>query len=404
FDKNIVSWTDIRNVLKKDEAVVEIVRFRKYGMVPNKFNESVMVPGFTDTVVYVAMIITSNTKDNPEIVLMTNGTDLENKFIKQMRRAVVVYKYEDLDSYDVYWKKIADKLKGISTVYLSLDGVYNQMNVNALLNPQTGKYLLEELDIRIVTNPKDIITYQKQKKKNIENTAVLFGDPKYNIDSTNSTVSIALLPGTREEIKKISLDLKEHQWETKEYMGDSAKESTLKAIVSPRVLHIATHGKFLSDAKKANINLTGGNEKKLNENPLMLSMLLFTGAENTILSPKEKQFDSDDGILTAYEAMNLDLDNTELVILSACETGLGEVRNGEGVYGLQRAFQVAGAKTLIMSLWTVSDEATQELMSNFYTHWLDGMNKRDAFRTAQLELKQKFSSSYYWGAFQMIGE
>ena len=102
--------------------------------------------------------------------------------------------------------------------------------------------------------------------------------------------------------------------------------------------------------------------------------------------------------------MDLNLNKTEAVILSACETGLGEVKNGEGVYGLQRAFQVAGARSLVMSLWTVSDEVTQMLMSSFYQKMLNGVDKRKAFRETQLEIKVKYPDFYYWGAFVMVGE
>jgi CHAT domain-containing protein len=212
------------------------------------------------------------------------------------------------------------------------------------------------------------------------------------------------LPGTEKEIKSIEKFLKSKKWDVKSYLGDLAIKGAVQSVRSPRILHIATHGLFLEDVERGGQEIFGFEEKKMVENPLLRSGLFFTGADNYIKKGEGYISDDENGILTAYEAMNLDLDKTELVVLSACETGLGDIQNGEGVFGLRRAFQQAGAKTIIMSLWAVSDEATQELMSNFYSNWVSGMTKGDAFNKAQQEVRKKYPAPYYWGAFVMVGE
>jgi CHAT domain-containing protein len=187
--------------------------------------------------------------------------------------------------------------------------------------------------------------------------------------------------------------------------GKDASEASLKQTMSPSILHIATHGFFLKDVDisgKLTADYIGVNADKLKENPLLRSGILLAGAQRSVSGGSRDS--ENDGILTAYEMMNLNLDDTQLIVLSACETGLGEVQAGEGVYGFQRALIIAGAGSVMMSLWKVDDAVTRELMIKFYQLWMDGSTVRDAFRKAQQKIREAHPDPYYWGAFVLVGE
>jgi CHAT domain-containing protein len=177
---------------------------------------------------------------------------------------------------------------------------------------------------------------------------------------------------------------------------------------SPRYVHVATHGFFFPDPEKNydNMSMTMGNEQfivfKMSDNPLNRAGLLFSGA-NTVWTGGERPEGLDDGILTAYEASNLNLWNTELVVLSACETGLGEIKGSEGVFGLQRAFMAAGANYIIMSLWKVPDKETSEFMTKFYEGLFAGQTIPEAFNTTREYMKNKYRNEpYKWAAFVLV--
>ena len=146
-----------------------------------------------------------------------------------------------------------------------------------------------------------------------------------------------------------------------------------------------------------------GSSISIFDSPLRESGVLLSGAQNTL---RGERIGKENGVLTSFEARELDLSNTELVVLSACETGVGEYVSGEGVYGLQRSILEAGSENIIMSLWKVDDEATRILMTTFYLNWIEkGMTIRESLKHAQISLMQnpKYKSPYYWGAFVMIG-
>lgn len=414
-DKKRTNWLDIKKKLKKGEAAIELIRINKYGMqkIVTDTSDVQKAPNFpkypafglTDTIYYAALIIKKSSKE-PEIVLLKNGNDLESVF-STYQKNMIIYKEEDTLSYNEFWKPIAANLSGISKVYFSPDGVYNQVSLNTLYNPSTQKYLLEEIDLHLVTNTKDILAFGNKEKKDLK--ADLLSYPIYDLANLNKTSSqkqgteedslrafasfsqVALLPGTKKEVEDISSSLKKRNFNVNVLTAETATEESIKKLQNPKILHLSTHGFFI-DSKETNEKI----------NPMLRSGLLLTGVSD--YARMEDKPDTEDGVLTALEAANLDLDETDLVVLSACETGLGDVKAGEGVYGLQRAFKVAGAKRLVMSMWKVDDEVTQKLMSVFYQKYAATNNARKSFKDAQAEIKEQYPEPYFWGAFVMVGE
>jgi CHAT domain-containing protein/tetratricopeptide (TPR) repeat protein len=422
-DKKRYTWQEVQKNLKKGEAAIEMIKYRKT-------NADIL-----DTLLYAVLVITPQHKDNPEMLILDNGNDLEAKHLKNYQNSIIYQKTDKL-SYQQYWKKIADVLYKykIKKVYLAPDGVYNQINISTLQNPTTLDYVADEIEIQILGNTKELVMNPREKKITIQN-GVFIGYPDYETTTSNPEETkknrplspnnttrgwgklrldstqrffdgskVIELPGTKIEVENIQAIFNKNKIKSEVYLAEKASESLVKKLQSPQILHIATHGFFLeniedNDSKEGTRAIMGTDNQKVLENPLLRSGLLFAGASQALSGQ------NDEGILTSFEATNLDLDNTELVVMSACETGLGVISNGEGVYGLQRAFQVAGARTILMSLWTVSDAATKDLMTLFYENWVTKKQlKREAFRNAQKELKKKYPQPYYWGAFVMVGE
>lgn len=397
-------WKDIQAQLKPTEAAIEMIRFRWHNKV------------FTDTIYYAALIITPDTKDQPEMVVLKNGNDLDNDHLKAYQQSLKDFT-KDENSYQHYWQPIQDKLIGINKVYFSADGVYNLINVNTLLNTQTNAYVFDEIEIQLVTSTKDILQFSSPDTPPISSlSAHLFGSPAYDLedaffgnlkeehketpitrgfealDEGLPIGAFKTLTNTVTEVTNIAEMLDNHDWEMTSYLGAEALEEKVKALDNPTVLHIATHGYFKSTDK--------GNQEI--ENTMLSSGLILAGINNYYKAVEKPLIE--DGILTAYECTTLNLDRTELVVLSACETGLGTLSSGEGVYGLQRGLKVAGAKSILMSLWQVNDLTTQELMTTFYEEWLSSGDKLQAFRTAQQKIKNKYPHPYYWGGFVMVGD
>ena len=227
------------------------------------------------------------------------------------------------------------------------------------------------------------------------------------------------LPGTRIEAEAIVKVLQGEK--IREYQGRSALEETVKSIHSPRRLHVATHGFFLEDQDESAFQESGMQASRSVstnqavapgtvkiENPLLRSGIVLAGANR--LGREKLQEGCDDGIMTALEISGLPLRGTDLVVLSACDTGIGKVHKGEGVFGLGRAFHLAGARTVVMSLWSVPDQETQELMTGFYQRLKKGEGKASALQGASLamikERREKYGAAhpFFWASFICVGE
>lgn len=399
FKENSITWKEVQQSLKPNEVAIEMIRFRYFDHT------------FTDSVLYAMLYVKNEPRSSPEVIILTNGKDLEHKYKNNYRNSIK-FKVEDYFSYDAYWKPIADKVGSYSTIYLSADGVYNQLNLEAIPLGD-GKYVLDNSNIILLSNTKDI--YRKRsgttRKAASGNYAVMYGNPKYYLSyddrqvddqlrSSGFNTTVATLPGTQKEIEELTTLLAANGWEIEDYLEIMAQEDSVKKMMSPRVFHIATHGFFTpTEEFQERAGLKASEEFN---NPLLRCGLMLSGAGD-LLDKTAYNYNLEPGILTAYEAMNLNLDATDLVVLSACETGLGDVQIGEGVFGLQRAFMVAGAKNLVMSLFKVSDEATQQLMVKFYEKWINTGNMRQAFIDAKKEIRNEFKDPLYWGSFIMMG-
>ncbi len=382
YSSKKISYTQIKNLLTETEAVVEIIRMQKYDQ------------DFTKDSNYVALVLTKD-GEIPKLVVLDNGLQLETRYSKFYRNAIQ-QKIADEYSYEEYWARIEPELKGKKMIYISPDGAYNQLNLNTL-KKTGGDYVINRYDLVILGNSKDLISLKTKKNKALKKNALLLGFPDYGQGN------IVPLPGTKVEVDGVAKVLKISGYQVTQFMQKTATEANLKSVKAPALIHIATHGYFLKDVENKT-SAYGVNVENANDNPLLRSGLLLAGAAATVSGTRTPNLESNDnGVLTAYEAMNLNLEGTDLIILSACETGLGDIKAGEGVYGLQRAFLVAGADALIMSLWKVDDAATQQLMNNFYINWLKLGNKQKAFKQAQLQLMAKYKDPYYWGAFVMMG-
>ena len=306
---------------------------------------------------------------------------------------------------------------------LAPDGQLNLIPFAALVD-DNQRYLVERYRLTHLTSGRDLL---KVPAPASSNPPLLLGNPDYSQAAQPATVAtqrgvelsrapdlrelqFAQLPGTEAEVRAIAPLLGQATVLT----GPAATETALKQAQAPRILHIATHGFFLEDVAPApsslaqraapNISPTMGMRTPISRpNTSQTHPLLRSGLALAGFNPRQST--PDDGVLTALEASTLNLQGTQLVVLSACETGVGDVATGEGVYGLRRALTLAGAESLLTSLWQVDDQATKELIVDYYQRLLNQSGRSEALRQAQLAMLQNptYQHPYYWAALVFSG-
>jgi CHAT domain-containing protein/tetratricopeptide (TPR) repeat protein len=429
-----VTWRDVTKTLKPEEAAVEVAQF--------PFTDGKLVTGPS---YYVALVVHSKSRA-PSLVFLGESSKLEGEPLQKYLGAVIIRSSGELGpeihpplrettpAYEAFWKPLEPALGPAKRVYVSLDGVWNEVSLG-ILRADDGRLLMEKYDLRLVSSTKDLL---RPLHTSSSRTAVLVGNPRFDLSEAEQRTAVETLksaeepqqavaaaeesvwrsrdetghalkplPGTEAEVALVAQVLSQAGWQTEAFTKERALEEAVKSVRSPRVLHMATHGFFEPDQEHQRRETLDDLDSSL-EDPMLRSGLYLAGA-NRVLQGQPPVAGVEDGELTAYEATALNLQGTDLVVLSACKTGLGELKNGEGVFGLRRALQEAGAESVLMSLWSVPDEETQNLMTRFYKKWLSGMDRAEALQKAQLEVRQEVRKHYgadlpyYWGAFILVG-
>jgi tetratricopeptide (TPR) repeat protein len=395
------TWQQVRDHLRPGQAAVEILRLKARNLDD---------PTKTDTV-YAALVLAPGLPAPRLAVLTRQGADLEKRHLPAYLDAVrggglargpsvdpalpVKGPSVPPDSlYGLFWRPVLDAVRAADpslgpaldgrgprpTLFLAPDGAYHLLNPEALWDPAAKAYAADRADVHRLASTRGLLPAPAP-----EGTApqagppLLLGRPAYGPGWRD-------LPGTGDEVDTVValMRAKPGFRGAVALAGARAGERAVRAAASPRVLHLATHGYYD----------TG---RVARPDPLLRSGLVLAAGDSL-----------SDGLLTAREAQDLDLAATELVVLSACATGTGELRQGEGVFGLQRAFLAAGAGAVLTSLWPVNDQGTSVLMRAFYQEWLGGKHPsvRAAFRAAQERLRRdpNYRDPFHWAAFVLVGD
>ncbi len=423
-----ITWQDIQSVLPKNAIAIEFIE--TWGNEGKIYEMLVLHKTFKAPILHSWL----SEKELQKILnFPANQIYTHNETSQKLYQQLIAPIFSDLRG------QIARNR--IKTIYISPTGLLHQINFEALpINEK--KRLSDQYEVVHLSSTREIVLHKHEEHKE---SATLYGGIQYDVDTTdlwaesrlyeqtpllasrgidNDTTnrgSVKYLYGTKKEAESIERILSKHNVSATLYTSVAANEESFKTLSGKhqKIIHIGTHGFYWADSTARKQDFFTQRSMSLSEDkpiqyaidPLDRCGLLFAGA-NIALSGHSKDLPDgvQDGILTAKEISLMDLRDCDLVVLSACETAKGDITS-EGVFGLQRAFKMAGVQTIIMSLWKVNDDATQMLMTEFYTNWIEKkQSKREAFRNAQNAVRyavdedgdRMFASPYYWAGFIML--
>ena len=344
--------------------------------------------------------------------------------------------YSDVRLGRMLWEPLINELdSSINKLYFSPTSLFYQLGIEYLPCDTVATRIYDRFDVYRVSSTK-ILTKRSIKSPAIRSAAVYGGlcydmslnqlqeqhhlqakgdgnllikigdiDGSRAIDSLSFRGSVGYLPGTLHEADSIGEQLMQSGIPTKMMIGYEGTEESFKALGGQNlsIIHIATHGFYIpeNDVRRHDRRVVYlDNQTENISNPLNYSGLLLSGA-NYVLKGGKLPEGLEDGILTANEITQMDLNNTDLVVLSACQTGVGEIRE-DGVFGIQRGFKKSGVHSLLMSLWNVDDKGTVMMMTRFYQNLMNGYTKQKALQNAQKEMQRNGFSSFYWASFILL--
>ncbi len=381
----------IQKQIPADAALVELVRYQPFDPKAPP-NERFGKPHYAAYILYPNGEIKAIDLGKAEAI--DKAVNKLRTFLRHPKVPLKQLKKEARKLDKLVMQPVRQLLGESKTILLSPDAALNLIPFEALVD-ENNQYLVENYQITYLTSGRDLL---RQNPNNNRQSPLVMADPFYSttvainrsidISQGFATQTFGRLEGTAEEAKAIqaTMELSDNQIKTKR----QATENALKQVKNPDFLHIATHGFFLEPSPANSTNF---------DNPLFRSGLVFAGVE-------KRQSDGDDGVFTANEATLLNLVGTQLVVLSACDTGIGDISAGEGIYGLRRAFVIAGSESQLISLWKVEDTATKDLMVAYYQGLKAEEGRRDALLQIQRDwLKEgEYQHPYYWASFIFSGD